>query len=139
MQLQKKTLYRYFFATFANLWITSKFFLSSISWSLKTWRELFGNLYFCWKTLWLTELHFKSPFFDQRVQKVTRKWNEKTALKLSELLSSKIKNYAQSNHTIRKVKFLYKNSILTKTPTFSRVFHPIFFDNFSREIKVVNS
>jgi len=26
-----------------------------------------------------------------------------------------------------------------KTPTFSRVFHPIFFDNFSREIKVVNS
>ena len=29
---------------------------------------------------------------------------------------------------------------LDKTPTFSRVFHPIFFfDNFSREIKVVNS
>ena len=26
-----------------------------------------------------------------------------------------------------------------KPPTFSRVFHPIFFDNFSREIKVVNS
>ena len=26
-----------------------------------------------------------------------------------------------------------------KTPTFSGVFHPIFFDNFSREIKVVNS
>ena len=25
------------------------------------------------------------------------------------------------------------------TPTFSRVFHPHFFDNFSREIKVVNS
>ena len=72
-------------------------------------------------------------------------------------------------HTIIKVKFLSKNSILTKTPTFSRVFHPncfwqffswnkscqqlrsqkpqhfhefftqIFFDNFSREIKVVNS
>ena len=72
-------------------------------------------------------------------------------------------------HTIRKVKFLSKNSIMTKNPTFSRVFHPnffwqfflwnqscqllksskpkhfhefftqIFFDNFSREIKVVNS
>ena len=55
------------------------------------------------------------------------------------------------NHTIRKVKFLSKNSILTKlynflgksklsttktckSPTFSRV-----FDTFSREIKVVNS
>ena len=42
-------------------------------------------------------------------------------------------------HTIRKVKFLSKNSTLTKTPTFSQVFHPNFFDNFSREIKVVNS
>ena len=28
---------------------------------------------------------------------------------------------------------------IDKTPTFSRVFHPNFFDNFSREIKVVNS
>ena len=60
------------------------------------------------------------------------------------------------NHTIRKVKFLSKNSILTKlynflrksqlsttkkckATTFSRVFHPKFVDNFSREIKVVNS
>ena len=42
-------------------------------------------------------------------------------------------------HTFRKVKFLSKNSIFTKNPTFSRVFHPNFFDNFSREIKVVNS
>ena len=72
-------------------------------------------------------------------------------------------------HTIRKVKFLSKNSILTKpqhfhefftqffltiflvksklsttkkckSPTFSQVFHQFFFfDNFSREIKVVNS
>ena len=38
-------------------------------------------------------------------------------------------------HTIRKVKFLSKNSILTK-PNFLPKF---FFDNFSREIKVVNS
>ena len=59
-------------------------------------------------------------------------------------------------HTIRKVKFLSENSILSKlynfhvtsklsttkkckSPTFSRVFAQIFFDNFSREIKVVNS
>ena len=28
---------------------------------------------------------------------------------------------------------------LDKNPTFSRVFNPNFFDNFSREIKVVNS
>ena len=33
-------------------------------------------------------------------------------------------------HTIRKVKFLSKNSILTKTPTFSQVFHPNFFWQF---------
>ena len=61
-----------------------------------------------------------------------------------------------ANHTIRKVKFLSKNSILTKlynflgksklsitkkckSSTFSRVFQPNFFNNFSREIKVVNS
>ena len=68
----------------------------------------------------------------------------------------------QPLHTIRKVKFLSKNSILTETPTFSpktfltiflvksklstakksqtttfsRVFHPKEFDIFSREIKV---
>ena len=35
-----------------------------------------------------------------------------------------------AQHTIRKVKFLSKNSILTKTPTFSRVFHPNFFWQF---------
>ena len=35
-------------------------------------------------------------------------------------------------HTIRKVKFLSKNSILKKKPTFSRVFHPeVFEKNFS--------
>ena len=44
-----------------------------------------------------------------------------------------------SNHTIRKVKFLSKNSILTKPQDFHEFFTQIFFDNFSREIKVVNS
>ena len=43
------------------------------------------------------------------------------------------------NHTIRKVKFLSKNSILTKPQHFHEFFIQFFFDNFSREIKVVNS
>ena len=42
-------------------------------------------------------------------------------------------------HTIRKVKFLSKNSILTKPQHFHEFFKKFFFDNFSREIKVVNS
>ena len=41
-------------------------------------------------------------------------------------------------HTIRKVKFLSKNSILTN-PNILTSFSPNIFDNFSREIKVVNS
>ena len=43
-------------------------------------------------------------------------------------------NFFVSTHTIRKVKFLSKNSILTKTQHFHE-----FFTNFSRQIKVVNS
>ena len=43
------------------------------------------------------------------------------------------------NHTIRKVKFPSKNSILTKPQHFHEFFIQFFFDNFSREIKVVNS
>ena len=42
-------------------------------------------------------------------------------------------------HTIRKVNFLSKNSILTKPQHFHEFFTQFFFDNFSREIKVVNS
>ena len=42
-------------------------------------------------------------------------------------------------HTIRKVKFLSKNSIFTKPQHFHEFFNPNFFDNFSCEIKVVNS
>ena len=45
----------------------------------------------------------------------------------------------QVNLHIRKVKFLSKNSILTKLQHFHEFFTQIFFDNFSREIKVVNS
>ena len=43
------------------------------------------------------------------------------------------------NHTIRKVNYLSKNSILTKPQHFHEFFTQNFFDNFSREIKVVNS
>ena len=51
------------------------------------------------------------------------------------------------NHTIRKVKFLSKNSILTTPPTFSRVFHlknrTIFSGNqswiFGQKMKISNS
>ena len=41
-------------------------------------------------------------------------------------------HYSKSQTFVQKFNF-------DKTPTFSRVFHPNFFDNFSREIKVVNS
>ena len=46
---------------------------------------------------------------------------------------------ATLSHTIRKVKILYKNSILTKPQHFHEFFIQIFLDNFSREIKVINS
>ena len=39
----------------------------------------------------------------------------------------------------RKVKFLSKNSILRKPQNFYEFFTQKFFDNFSREIKIVNS
>ena len=42
-------------------------------------------------------------------------------------------------HTIRKAKFLSKTSILIKPQDFHAIFTPNFFDNFSRENKVVNS
>ena len=52
--------------------------------------------------------------------------------------TQKISQFPQ-NHTIRKVKFLSKNSIWTKPQHFNEFFTRNFFDNFSREIKVVNS
>ena len=42
-------------------------------------------------------------------------------------------------HTIRKVKILSKNSILTKPQYFHEFFTQIYFDNFFFYIKVVNS
>ena len=43
-----------------------------------------------------------------------------------------LSHYSKSQIFVQKFNF-------DKTPTFSRVIHPNFFDNFSREIKVVNS
>ena len=45
----------------------------------------------------------------------------------------------ENTHTIRKVNFFSKNSILTKPQHFHEFFTQIVFDHFSREIKVVNS
>ena len=42
-------------------------------------------------------------------------------------------------HTIRKVKFMSKNSILTKPQYFYEFFTKNLFDNFSRKIKAVSS
>ena len=69
------------------------------------------------------------PFFYQV------KFKPKVDQNFQFLLSPKI-------HTIRKVKFLSKNSILTTPQLFQEFFTPNFFDHFSREIreiKVVNS
>ena len=48
------------------------------------------------------------------------------------LLTSILTHYSKSQNFVQKFNF-------DKPPTFSRVFHPNFLDNFSREIKVVNS
>ena len=48
-------------------------------------------------------------------------------------------NFVYIVHNIRKVKFLSKNSILTKPQHFHEFSTLNFFDNFSREIKVVSS
>ena len=42
-----------------------------------------------------------------------------------------LSHYSKSQIFVQKFNF-------DKTPTFSRVFHPNFFDNFSREIKFDN-
>ena len=64
---------------------------------------------------------------EQKSQEWNKSWN---LVKLNE---------QQREHTILKVKFLSKNSILTKPQHFHEFFTQNDFDNFSREIKVVNS
>ena len=56
---------------------------------------------------------------------------------LERIMSILSENGLLPPHTIRKVKFLSKNSILTKH--FHEFFTQILFDNFSRQIKCVNS
>ena len=53
-------------------------------------------------------------------------------LKNLPFLVSPYAQYSKSQIFVQKFNF-------DQTPTFLRVFHPNFFDNFSREIKVVNS
>ena len=79
-------------------------------------------------------------------------WNVKTIIaQFSDKIFKLLKKDVKWNHSIniRIAKFFFfahysKSQIFVqkftfdKTPTFSRVFHPNFFDNFSREIKVVN-
>ena len=52
-------------------------------------------------------------------------------------------NFCPNSILAKLYNFLGKTKLSTikkgKSPTFSRVFHPNFFDDFSREIKVVNS
>ena len=58
-------------------------------------------------------------------------WNrDMIFISRSKLLSSA--HYSKSQIFVHKFNF-------DKTPTFSRVFHPIWFDNFSHEIKIVSS
>ena len=47
-------------------------------------------------------------------------------------LKSQTTHYSKSQIFVQKFNF-------DKAQTFSRIFHPIFFDNFYREMKVVNS
>ena len=54
------------------------------------------------------------------------------------LLSKYFQNDLNYAHYSKSQIFVQKFNF-DKTPTFSRVFHPLFFDNFSRAIKVANS
>ena len=58
---------------------------------------------------------------------------------MSQTIDSVVEKTKQStSHTLsHEIKVVTAKK--SKTPTFSRVFHSNFFDNFSREIKVVNS
>ena len=54
-------------------------------------------------------------------------------------VSKKLPIFPPVSHTILKVKFLSQNSILTKTLHFHEFYTQFIFDNFSPEIKAVNS
>ena len=73
----------------------------------------------------------------QQVWKMTHFLSSK--LMILNFITTQILEKIGEIHTILKFKFLSKNSILTKPQHFHEFFTQIFFDNFSREIKVVNS
>ena len=77
---------------------------------------------FCFVTLVFLDVNFTVKIFGKKSKKTeTAKGGQ---------------HLTTRGHTIRKVKFLSKNSILTH---FHEFFTQNYFDNFSREIKVVNS
>ena len=82
-------------------------------------------------TIELTSAKFLNKNFTGHKQVLVKNLKSKTYFKCI--------YFFWKQHTIRKVKFLSKNSILTKPQHFYGFFIPNFFDNFSREIKVVNS
>ena len=73
----------------------------------------------------------------QQVWKMTHFLSSK--LMILNFITTQILEKIGEIHTILKFKILSKNSILTKPQHFHEFFTQIFFDNFSREIKVVNS
>ena len=74
-----------------------------------------------------------NPFYlRKRSRQGVNSTDRKFTWQLILLIAAVLTIQSNTAHTIRKVKFLSKNS-------FSWVFHQIFFCNFSREIKVVNS
>ena len=77
----------------------------------------------------------KNPFWIT-IPDVPTIFRQEFSIKISKFIKSCLQS---SKHTILKVKFLSKNSILTKPQHFHKFFTQNFFDNFSREIKVVNS
>ena len=108
--------------------------LSFFNFKRTTWKIIEKN---SWNFVYILAINCKTPIiltaFSQ-IQNVLF-YEFQKALEFSRQNSNIWKldsHYSKSQIFVQKFNF-------DKTPTFSRVFHPIFFDNFSREIKVVNS
>ena len=85
-----------------------------------------------------------SPYFRENLKSHEKQLDQTSADIKGIIRDIQVRNKEKSmkifdNHTIRKVKFLSKNSILTKPQHFHEFLTQIFFSNFSREIKVVDS
>ena len=80
---------------------------------------------------------------DQCAESTTKKdllaYLERITLYCHQLnITSRVRNTKKSPNTLFEKSSFVQKFNFDKTPTFSRVFHH-FFNNFSREIKVVNS